>query len=78
MLTMDIQLWMDCGVVSVLCAISMSFTLFVPKIRQMEETAKQNHVKYLLHTSLYNAAMSREPISIISIISLENGHAHYE
>ena len=57
---MDIQLWMDCGVVSVPCAISMSFTLFVPKIRQMEETAKQNHVKYLLHTSLYNAAMSRE------------------
>ena len=57
---MDIQLWMDGGIVSVLCAISMSYTLFVPKIRQMEETAKQNHVKYLLHTSLYNAAMSRE------------------
>ena len=49
-----------------------------PKIRQMEETAKQNHVKYLLNTSLYNAAMSREPISIISIISMENGHAYYE
>ena len=31
MLTMDIQLWMDGGIVSVLCAISMSFTLFVPK-----------------------------------------------
>ena len=52
-------LWNTAEVIpSIIDIVASSLTADLDK--QMEKTAKQNHVKYLLHTSLYNAAMSRE------------------